>query len=310
MKYLLFCLFILPAFLYAQQYTPLAVEGAQWVIYQNAEADSNKALIGYVIKGDSVVNGTAYKKVFYREYEYNGGPIEPPYVLINEEFHSLIRDDISEKKVYALGAEQNFNHQCQDINTEKLWYDFSVDTGEDLVYQCVYDFTSVDTILLDSTSVNDHFGYDRQTYYGYWVDSFGASLVEPYFIEGIGSTRGLYDPAVGLEYTPHGAVHLVDYCIGSDQECFGANAVNKAIQIPHTLSPNPVAHHVNIKLDAVEEWPIQMMIYDQMGRQITSVTISSPSYNLNCSSFLAGIYNYTFLNKQGQSIGKGRFVKQ
>ena len=88
----------------AQAYRPMVVEGNRWGEYFFFESSSAYV---YEIKGDSTINGIAYKKVLT-----NGNSLNQCSVIL--------REDTTERKVYYYNAG----------GQEKLLYDFSLLPGE------------------------------------------------------------------------------------------------------------------------------------------------------------------------------------
>ena len=111
---------------YANDYTPLVREGVKWhcrmdVVSAITETESYPYTIE--IKGDTVINDVSYKKCYYT--------FEDESVASNDIPRAFLREDINEKKVYAL---YNYNYTTTlpfyplydyiEPFTEGLLYDF------------------------------------------------------------------------------------------------------------------------------------------------------------------------------------------
>ena len=115
MKKRLFFLFLVIALaVNAMAYQSMLVDGYHWnVVTRNAMLDGGKTVVyGTHVEefdGDSVINGVTYKKLWMY---YPGNPED-------RILEGLIREDVSEKKVWAYGN-----------GFEVLMYDFNVEVGD------------------------------------------------------------------------------------------------------------------------------------------------------------------------------------
>ncbi len=88
----------------AQNYAPLAVDGAHWIIrYDVMETPWHfDALWEYHAQGDTIIEDQNYLKVYRRELEINDDYMPPFTPATAYELVGLLREDIEAKKVYAI----------------------------------------------------------------------------------------------------------------------------------------------------------------------------------------------------------------
>lgn len=169
------------------QSLPLFEEGKCWSVDDTLWGEKVLATSTFVVRGDSVVNGKIYKKV---------------YVTQKEDFKDLT--------LYYLGRDEDGVAYIYDDGIEHCFFDFNLEVGDEYISElgklasaaddCKYVVKEVTTIETQDGVVRKCFVVDV---YEYWADAFDPGWREsPYpftFIEGIGEAR------FGLD---------VDYCIG------------------------------------------------------------------------------------------------
>ncbi|MFK5856306.1 MAG: T9SS type A sorting domain-containing protein [Bacteroidota bacterium] len=162
----------------AQEYNPIAIEGAQWIVSLD---DMNTiepvdGLWEYYSSGDTTIDDFIYKKIFKRNLvvTQSGPPFQAtePYQLFG-----LLRDDTSSRKVYAIQLFENFN-TCP-LNEEYLLFDFSLNIG-DTANLCI---------------LPEYYEFIIQDIYESNVLGFTTMVFEgpELFYEGVGSNYGLFE---------------------------------------------------------------------------------------------------------------------
>ena len=89
----------------AQDYEPLVIENAHWVVATNTTEVlwSWVNFREYFTSGDTIVNQIEYKKVYRYHLEPDVWPIYPPYHRFGDPvLFGLIREDIDEKLVFGI----------------------------------------------------------------------------------------------------------------------------------------------------------------------------------------------------------------
>jgi len=184
----------------AQNYHPFPDSNAIWSeVFTNGqplEIDTYQ----YGIKGDTLINEKWYKKIYLLN--------DTTYPLHTGQFCGAIRED-DQKRIFVV--ECSCTYPGADEN-EVLLYDFSKTTG-DTVYVGVEGVGPWGMPLvidqIDSVLINDEY---RKTFH---FDGY------PYFwIEGIGSTRGLFSP---ITWQPTGYQEWDLICFNENNEVLYLN---------------------------------------------------------------------------------------
>jgi len=242
MKRLTFFLFLFLNYsnLSSQDYVPMAVDSATWLLASTHEVPQFSEFAVLRIEGDTIINDISYSKIYHYDYQIE-------ISLNSRKLFGLIRDNVNERKVYGgiINEMQNGfetflnpNAQCDwgDGNSfnEHLLYNFNVIIG-DTINSCMISnqavITEIDTI--------DRQGFQRRNLR--LDDNFTIMT------EGIGTCIGIFK---GKEcyFTGWGSSYaLVKYCVGSFANCSlltSAKEIHLLDQIE--VSPNPVSNNLNI----------------------------------------------------------------
>jgi hypothetical protein len=108
-----------------QTYDSLVVENAQWqVIWDYDETPWVDEMSGWLLRGDTLVNGLQYKKLYHRVFE-------EPYseIITTESLFGFLREDAENRKVYAYDIIPGWLG-CDILNQEYLLFDFSLAVGD------------------------------------------------------------------------------------------------------------------------------------------------------------------------------------
>lgn len=127
----------------------------------------------YFIQGDSLYNSIEYQKIY----------VENDSVISLGDFFALIREDINEKKVYAI---------YKDSTNEHLLYDFSLEVGDETVVFPLASEVYSGPVSVKVDSVDSVYIYDdyRRKLHISGIEENDFFTEE--WIEGIGSTFGLF----------------------------------------------------------------------------------------------------------------------
>jgi len=304
MKKLLFfaCFFASAGALSAQDYIPLVQEQATWIIKFSfyGEPDTPPELFGYRIEGDTLLDGTAYKKVYLLSFfTYPDSLPVPPYRKSGQALFGAIREDLVERKVYArIFERKDLEDFCTDVTEEKLWYDFSAEIGDTLP-SCLNDLaggqntvTGIDTIFL--------YGENRRNWA---INQCIGSMVE-----GIGTQTGLFDPFFCLlildaEYK------LIDYCVGSELNCgiVDASATREELLPASALKvfPNPAADQFRVVLDVPAVGIESVSLYNVSGALLVEVPGNgSSALDLDMRRAPPGVYLIRVITTKGLVVSK------
>jgi hypothetical protein len=215
MKYelVLLCSFVAGSLFGQYEYQPLVEEGATWSTGFACDYCGSHPEF-YTISGDTILDGTPYKKLMYAgswvdngfnfEYDYLGG----------------IRED-SLRRVYYKG-ENLPNYLCCDaidFSQELLMYDFGVEVGDTIFdgLNCYY-FPPIGAgyRVVDQIDTIEIGGDLRKRFTLRWVKYDGGGTCCDYHIEGLGYEYGFFPFCIHFEWTWITACHTdssMDYDI-------------------------------------------------------------------------------------------------
>ena len=314
----IFLVILLPYSLSSQTYQPTAIEGAHWVMYDGGTSyfSTNHHIL--TIRGDTVVNGLDYKKLYLQNLA-NFGFLTPPYAVEDEFLWGAIRDDVQERKVYVIawepytifGSIAQYDYQCA-LDSEILLYDFASVEG-DTMAPCLNQLdTGVGPWVVDSIDTWNVFGQDRKTYFvedGFFV---------PNISEGIGSEEhGLLGTLQRITFISYGNVgyFLQDYCVGNWEDCQIISSTKSVLEesIFWQISPNPARDIclLNWSITNIGQQPKVVEVFDAFGQQIINRAIPADiqSLELSLQHLSAGTYWVILKDDNGQLLGRKPIIK-
>jgi len=240
----------------AQKYTykPMALEGAHWWV---GFTDTNfppwepTDHYQYVVRGDTVVDKTSYKKVYCRELTDDN-----PHLIEYEVLAALLRDDTLNRKVYFVSQAIPYPWFCPQ-GEETMLYDYSLSVG-DTMNTCIIHSSIA---IIQSIGYEFIYGEERKI-----VDDGELG------IEGIGTNYGVFEWGLGSKANEKGWwFTLLDYCLGTDEEC-GCQWVDieEREALPaFRVFPNPLTHNVITLLPNVPiTQALDVKLCDIAGREL------------------------------------------
>ena len=273
----------------------------------------------YDLGNDTIIDGHEYilvgsQSTFYYQLVNPGGlitvdnyPINPP-----GEIFGAIRED-SDKKVWfrKLADENNVQPYCDATNDfpfgqDILLYDFDVHLGDVVSWK----HGEKTVISIDSVQFDD--GIFRKRYY--FGGSFG--LFKEYWIEGMGSTLGLFGAYGGLP-SSYGSCQLDCFWKDGDyifhylspswlscDQYVGIDNVDAVNQIK--IYPNPASDRLNISFGNAGYHSIQ--IKDIAGKTLIIENSYFQNSILEISSLKPGMYFIVIMNSKKELL-RQRIVK-
>ncbi|MFK7758302.1 MAG: T9SS type A sorting domain-containing protein [Flavobacteriales bacterium] len=283
----------------SQNYFPFPTDSATWT-----EATQWIALgynpwlpVEYKMSGDTLISGLTYSKI-------QMNLIDHPYGSSGEYYIGGLRED-ENKKVYfrpdsiVVDADIAFYYVLPFLfpsdSTEYLLYDFSqIEVGDTLVDYYNPNPNDFDIVSgIDSTLVGDEY---RKVYE--FTNSF-LSFPTSFFIEGIGSSLGLFAP-FGNPFAPevsgyqltcfsHGDVFFENPYEFEVSDCQVIVSVQEFRSSSFSLYPNPTSDKLLIESSGSRIQSVQ--IYSQSGKLVYSDMESrSKSLELDLSMLESGLY--------------------
>lgn len=270
------------------QYEPMAVEGAHWVIF--ALSDDGTAHHAIALKGDTILAGTAYKKVYQYKIESPAtipSELLPPYSFSETSLMGGIRDDITQKKFYAIAfADESWHFPDCDKFQEQLLYDFSLAAG-DTLNGCLHSVPSLQPIVVDSVITGFYWGKVREIF----ATEMGMML------EGFGTASGPFASLYAIP-SPGNPFQPVDYCLGSDLEC-GFDYVDDTEDLVKEnrflVYPNPSSASQPFKIEFPSNigFPVKVMVFNPLGqiaKELTIDQINGNFFSLELDGIQPGFY--------------------
>ena len=287
----------------AQDYHPLIRQNTTWDVMRT-HAPSHSACS--VTSGDrrffdgttDTIQGIEYavvKSFSIRSlYPTVARPFCPPYYVDTNQIHTnpwiLLREDSVNRKVYVF---DNFNNQ------EYLLYDFNLSPGDTLhsEYSDVLGpviVNSIGYVVLKNGSIRKK----------YFLNNHHS------YIESIGGQRGLGQPLYsGLWWWEDAKCVLENGSLLFDWvgncQCLSASVdIGYWLGCEITAFPNPCTDYIIIWNE--HETPIQIIIYDNQGKEVHSESFSSHKKKIDLRKYSSGIYYYV-INNQKEIIKSDKF---
>jgi hypothetical protein len=287
-KYFFFLVFfLLSFFVFSQPYHPFPTDSAQWSIRHTHAPPFSQDSWQLKMKGDTMLNGITYHKMFYSLDLFYGSP--------NETLHCFVREDTA-KKVFAkypVGVAMD--------TTEFMLYDFNISVGDTLTLRLLNN--SVDSTFKASVDGTGPYATIIDTRTGYNLSPvapfgpmWGGCDLNFEWIDGIGCVLGLLYNEI-----PSGGCIDDDYeisCfwergiyVGGGTFCDYNTGVDNLHQNDYSLSafPNPVTDISYINIEGKDFERIE--IYNILGVQVGKPDIHNLSkIILSKKDFTEGIY--------------------
>lgn len=253
----------------------------------------------YKVMGDSIYNAVTYKKYYAAQGTQSN--------TLQYNFFALLREDTPNKKVFAIPA---------GANQERLLYNFNLNLNDTVRVYPLDDFPGASFKLkvdhIDSVLVNNQYRKQmRMKSYSYWLTEF--------WIEGIGSTYGIFHPGLSDYW-------IIDAEVCIELRCFWENGVLGYLQSPLlscyspktncstrltestdskeriNIFPNPAQSSLKIELG--NSIGIKLTIYDVAGRIVLLQSFNQEEINVDISSLENGYYT---IEMEGEALR--RFMK-
>ena len=293
----------------SQNFIPMAIEGAHWVIFSINDNGANHHV--FHIAGDTTINNRDYKKCYRTPIKNDVIDIHdfaPPFYFAETRLIGAMRDDVDERSVYYYPIENIYppyddfpfgSDTCEVLN-EMLVYNFALQPGNEL--EGCFHFDPNTSQIVDSVYYGFRYGNDRK-------HLFGGSFLTP-LIEGIGADLG---PFWNVSFAPYPSspASLYDYCIGTDEDC-ELVFTSDTEPVNHwntSVYPNPFSKRLTIDFSEEMAFPLEFSIHNAIGVLYHEETIfeKQRQVELNMSSYPFGAYVLVFKNKNG--VDAKRLIK-
>ncbi len=300
---LIFILFVVSLISHAQFniYHPFPDSNAYWKESANYAGSPYGFCVGYgyIISGDTIVNGVVHYKLYRVDGVEANNCIGPFRVLHTRVFYGAIRQDSSKREYICCTAQYPYAK-------DSLLYDFGVKIGDTLNQYNTANYSwksfvsSIDSILIDG---NYRKQFVISAMYQHTLYQNTDSIVE-----GIGSMQGLVEVIQGIGFSEesdllvcfqqNGNIVFGGYQNQFNDSCtvygpLGINGLNNQI-ISFTISPNPASASVILSFHLQNKNSI-LSLYNSMGQLVKVQTISTNDKSIteDLSILPNGIYYYT-----------------
>lgn len=266
-----------------QQYVPFPSSNAIWSEVFTSYQPDRIETYQYGISGDTIINTVIYHKVFRL--------LDTIYPIVPGQYCGAIRED-SAKRIFIIGSECTYPGSG---NEEVLLYDFSKSIGDTVFVGP--DGTGPEVYLIisniDSVLIN-----------GNYRNTIHFAGFESYWIEGIGSTRGLLSP---ITAQPTGFQKWELICFNQDDEvkylnpeyntCFPIlTAINEMKPVNNIIKifPHPITNISVIDLAAIADCLYQYIdFYNVFGQKVNRVNIAdNEQIFISKLNYKSGLYVY------------------
>ena len=265
-----------------QVYVPFPETNAIWSEIFTCQQPFEVNTYQYGISGDTTISNVLYHKIYQLT--------DTLFPLAPGEFCGAIRED--NKKIYVISCNSVFPGSG---NSEVLLYDFSKKAGDTV-------FVGQDGIGPEGDLVIDHI--DSVLIDNNYRRTFHFTTMLGYFwIEGIGSTRGLFSPIMGVttgyqkwQLICHDQDGDVKYLNPEFNTCFpvleGVGDLDN-LERQVAIIPNPVTGQSVVKFDNMDKSMQVFEIYNLTGQVVKRCEIANKSQIiLNRNDFKPGNYFY------------------
>lgn len=309
MRKLIIFLFFAPLFATAQNYGvaynntfPLPTSGGEWVVAtitrKNESIDYQYSFATYYISGSEMINGKQYQKLYYKKDL--GEPLLYGWLYVG----------ITNSQVFykSNNVQPDQTTSCHSDN-EFLLYDFSYNrVGSTINYDCGNMSEQISEI--DSIALSDYI-FKR-------YNLNHNSILGDYWIEFIGSTRGILAPITVIP-TSENYIRQELVCFKHNNELLylNDNYTDCSTVITNTddtglnvliLYPNPADNQIYISCRVLV---VSMEIYTTTGLLIKATEVKQhiSDYPINCSSYDSGIYILKMRTINGSIITRKLVIK-
>jgi hypothetical protein len=282
-----------------QTYHPFETDSATWTscVYTYGPLPGGPTITSvshYGLSGDTIINSFAYSKIYVNPNPSSSqiNPV-PNFDRSTALYYGAFREDAS-KKIWKRGL-----LDTADI----LYYDFALNLGDTFCFSSLQSngTSCIPVSMVDSILVNG--AYRRQIHFN--INGLGAQS----WIEGIGGTvqnwEGIWNGITNFYYELNCYKEKGVTIYGACNYPTNIHQIFKN-QLTVTLSPNPFADRLDIKLNTNE--PSEIIIYDVTSRKLSQKQFITAT-TLNTDQLQKGIYHYEVKTKNGLS-NKGKLVKQ
>ncbi len=303
--------FIFSSSLFSQEYIPFPEEDGFWKVEHGRGDCFSQEPYGGVcsvsqlyLEGDTLINGTSYKKIYENGVDFTDYPGPPTYW--GPGYKGCYRNDIVNKKVFYIRR----NH-----TEELLFYDFNLEIGDTIQTDLTIFFDgensfivqSIDSIIISSSG---NATYAKRYLLDYWYTNL-------FLVEGVGLMSGPIGPFGGFFDYSNEVI-----CFQNDTEelswdngeYFSCDIISDVNNIPSAkdailISPNPAYDKIEIFLPKIKYTSqTKVQVYQINGILLKSFKMDDSKISINIEDLSTGVYMINIID-DGVIIARDKFVK-
>ncbi|MEM1119620.1 MAG: T9SS type A sorting domain-containing protein [Bacteroidota bacterium] len=270
------------------EYSPLVLENATWILFHSYEDYTITDYTAYKIKGDTTINNTPYKKVYFYELEKIGAD---KYQIVKQQFAGYLREDRIARKVYGrIFVVQS--EDCLTDSTEQLLFDFSKKVGDNFEDCYLNEADSTESRLITKDTIVDIFGQHRRVF-------MNSGKIE--LIEGIGYDEGLFVQPTDLIHVAFGN-GIQSYCIGDNFSCNLLTSTSDPLTQKVDIFPNPTTNQLNLQFEQIFNGQIEL--HSLAGQTVYQIQLQSTKHKIEVTNLPTGIYFLHLRAEEGYLVQK------
>ncbi len=299
-------------------YIPIIKENSYWFIenqpgaaYLEPTSNVNIEYFSFGFRGDTIIENKAYKKLWYKKYndfieKFFDNGFSKTGVM------SYMREDIEEKKVYAIYTGEGYPGNC-DIGKEILIFDFNVEIGDTVQTSCIYKNSPIRII----STINNYesFGFNFRVYTLKPMIDNGDDI-DAYMIEGMGGRSGPIGPLHTSIMVATGGTLLYHLCFDEEQNCLDQIVSEHEVLGINSLGvwPNPTNDKINIDLQTIDfnhHTKVSIFIKNINGRTLLSKSLENINHSesIDVNELAKGIYIIEIFEHKKRRKHVSRFIK-
>lgn len=272
---------------YMVEYTPLVVENATWILVDSQDDFTINEYTAYKIQGDTTINNTAYKKLFYYELEKTGAT---KFQILNQSTAGYLREDSNTRQVFIRFFE-NARGGCFMLNEDHVLLDFSKIVGEEFDDCHIKSKQIQESLTITQDTILELFGQYRRV-----LTNGGIRL-----IGGIGYEEGLFREPTGF-ITQAASSAIVNYCIGDNFSCNLLTNTTNLLPQKVDIFPNPTTTLLTLQLEQAIKGRIKLK--SVAGQIVYTTDFSGVQHQIEVEDLPSGVYFLHLQAEEGYLVRK------
>jgi len=286
---------------YGQVYKPFCMDSTQWSVRYTQNNPFSQKTYQYKIKGDTILNGITYFKLYYSKDLIYNSP--------NDTLKCFLREDTT-KKVYV-----KYPLSSGYDTTEIILYNFNLAIGDTVTLR-LFNYTTDSIYKLIVSSIDDSYSTtidSRKAYSFTYLQSAWPCTYSIYtWIEGIGSNLGgtFYNESP-QNSCDDGGYNLQCfwqkgiYVLGGSFCDYWSNINENTLNNNISIYPNPTKDNLTIETNTNTAQKLEIL--NLIGQTVYTNSINKKAV-INTSAFAKGVYILKIYSDKETIVKK--FIKE